>query len=74
LAGAEIIGASIGFQMLTMAAMVDAIITIKYITSGIFHRRSFLWLLSDLNFNYKQILFRTSMIYGLCKNYDKWDI
>lgn len=50
MAGAEIIGASIGFQMLTMAAMVDAIITIKYITSGIFHRRSFLWLLSDLNF------------------------
>jgi hypothetical protein len=56
LVGAEIIGVSIGFQMLTIATIVDAIIMIKYIISGIFHRRSFLWLLSDLNFIYIQIL------------------
>jgi hypothetical protein len=42
LLGAEIIGASTGFQRLMMAAIEDAIIAIKYIISGIFQMRSFL--------------------------------
>ena len=50
LLGAEMIGASTGFQRLMIAAIEDAITAIKYIMSGIFQIRSFLWLLSDLNF------------------------
>jgi hypothetical protein len=50
LLGAEMMGASTGFQRLMMAAIEDAIIAIKYIMSGIFQMRSFLWLLSNLNF------------------------